>query len=175
MNILSCSLLQSINPEQAELLMRKTQNMIIRQKTPLVLQMSIDGQKGSPGLKRRLSKERLTVPKLDMAKEREDLMHSLERLGEDPQESSNGSISATTEPINTPQPPSLQQQDSLQESPKSAKRMSTKMMAKVSMFEQAGGSSPSAAPRTSTPVNSPQVNGPIDLSSECIAIIGTHS
>ena len=174
MNILSCSLLQSINPEQAELLMRKTQNMIIRQKTPLVLQMSIDGQKGSPGLKRRLSKERLTVPKLDMAKEREDLLHSLERLGEDPQESSNGSISATTEPINTPQPP-LQQQDSLQESPKSAKRMSTKMMAKVSMFEQAGGSSPAAPPRTSTPVNSPQVNGPIELSSECIAIIGTHS
>ena len=148
--------------------------MIIRQKTPLVLQMSLDAQKGSPGLKRRLSKERLTAPKLDMAKEREDLLHSLERLGEEPQESSNGSLStdAATDP---PQPPPfLQQQDSLQESPKSAKRMSTKMMAKVSMFEQ---SSPSAAaPRTSTPVNSPQVNGPIDLSSsECIELLLVHT
>ena len=133
--------------------------------------MSIDNQKnsGSPGLKRRLSKERLT-PKLDMQKEREDLLHSLESLGEDPQESSNGGIPAESQ--NTYPPPPVQHQDSLQDSPKSAKRMSTKMLAKVSMFEQASTSPP--VPRsTSTPVNSPQVNGPIEPSSECIAVIGT--
>lgn len=181
-----CLSSQSINPEHAEVLARKNQ----KNRPPLVLSMSIDNQKNSPGLKRRLSKERLQVPKLDMQKEREDMMHSLERLGEEPQENSATTASSSTttssssvtsgsnatsssntsssrgesheEVTSAPSQP----QESTQGSPKTAKRMSTKMLAKVSMWEQASNSPPS--PRTSTPINSPQVNGPSEqLSKWC--------
>ena len=163
-------LYQYINPEQAELLSRKNA-MNARSKPPAyVLSVSMESQKnsGSPGLKRRHSKERLTFPKLDMQKEREDMMHSLERLGEEQQES-NGSYIVVPEPesesTNTGNsPPTVQHQDSLLGSPKLSKRLSTKMLAKVSMFEQAASSPP--LPRTSTPMNSPQVNGPNEPSSE---------
>ena len=167
---------QYINPEQAELLSRK--NVLnARSKPALVLSMSMEGQKnsGSPGLKRRLSKERLTVPKLDMQKEREDMLHSLERLGEEQQES-NGSYTVETQSQTqssvTENTPVLQRQDSQQGSPKLSKRMSTKMQAKVSMFEQAGSSgSPPPYPRHSTPINSPQVNGPNEPTSECSQLL----
>ena len=94
------------------------------------------------------------------------MMHSLVRLGEEQQESNESYIVAPepeSESTNTGNsPPTVHYQDSLLGSPKLSKRLSTKMLAKVSMFEQAGSSPP--LPWTFTPMNSPQVNGVVCLS-----------
>lgn len=63
--------------------MRRCQISKPRINTSLSHQNSFDGR-GFPSIKRRPSKERITIPKMiDMKKEKEDLMHSFERVEEE--------------------------------------------------------------------------------------------
>lgn len=98
------SFFQYINPEQDQLRKRRYQ-VGRRNSNATTHQNSIDNKFPSPGLvKRRLSKEKLTIPTkmLDMKKEK-DLMQSFEKLEEDASEhNSNNTNSWTSLPSSDP-------------------------------------------------------------------------
>lgn len=166
----------------------------------------------SPGVKRRLSKERVNSSKLlDMKKEKEDLLLSFEKVPEEPSEGSVRGESNTsplppssaphtgsevvsegysthnhvTEDMSDdlPSEPHHSRSGSLtgSGSPKNTRRkgeMSQKMLQRLNMFEISnpggstggGGSSQGtlpSSPRTSTPVNSPMVQGGDDRKYDC--------
>ena len=101
---LTITFLQYINPEQDQVRKRRYQ-VGRRNSNTMAHQNSIDNKYPNPGLvKRRLSKEKLTIPTkmIDMKKEK-DLMQSFEKLEEDASEhNSNNTNSWTTLPSSDP-------------------------------------------------------------------------
>lgn len=162
---------------------RRKSTPIARHRPSFSHSNSSEGNKGfpSPSLKRRLSKEKLTLPKIDMKQEKEDLLHSFERVIEEPETGSVNNSKNTSEPATTTtnqdvvssnssseqSSPPLQRMNSSQlGSPKVNRKkgeLSQRMMARLSMFEGGGGAGNMSGgqsaplPRTSTPINSPVV------------------
>ncbi len=178
---------QMVNPEQEP--RKRIRHQLSRQRslTSTNTQNSMDSKGGpltSPGVKRRLSKEKVITSKLlDMKKEKEDMMQSFEKVDEEPGEgmSTSGVGSPPLPYQNLPMDDIsnhvTDQDDALTElqhgrtssttgdsSPKNGRRkgeMSRKMLERLNMFEINGSSGGNGSGNSSPLPLSPQTSTPV--------------